>query len=163
MLENCKFVLICNVILPIIYQALNFNRLLEISTKMVIRQNKTSVGMADTLNRRSFWRTHMSFFGATGTSVLDFWWRLLWGSKPEWVLPYLFFCEGECSTFPKIHHWCYTCRPLDGQHAAGHFPPCMCKGGAWLRFERAITRTEDKRATIVPATRLYSPCILILV
>ena len=34
---------------------------------------------------------HMSFFGATGTPVLDFWWRLLWVSKPEWVLPYSLF------------------------------------------------------------------------
>ena len=25
---------------------------------------------------------HMSYFGATGTPVLDFWWRLLWVSKP---------------------------------------------------------------------------------
>ena len=29
----------------------------------------------------------MSYFGATRTPVLDFWWRLLWVSKPEWVLP----------------------------------------------------------------------------
>ena len=33
----------------------------------------------------------MSFFLATGTPVLDFWWRLLWVSKPEWVLPYSLF------------------------------------------------------------------------
>ena len=33
------------------------------------------------------------FFGATGTLVLDFWWRLLWVSKPEWVLP----CGGKCN------------------------------------------------------------------
>ena len=26
----------------------------------------------------------MSNFGATGTPVLDFWWLLLWVSKPEW-------------------------------------------------------------------------------
>ena len=31
------------------------------------------------------------FLGATGTPVLDFWWRLLWVSKPEWVLPYSLF------------------------------------------------------------------------
>ena len=40
---------------------------------------------------------HMSFFGATGTPVLDFWWHLLWVSKPEWVLPYSLFCRGECN------------------------------------------------------------------
>ena len=39
----------------------------------------------------------MSFFGATGTPVLDFWSRLLWVSKPEWVLPYSLFCGGECN------------------------------------------------------------------
>ena len=38
----------------------------------------------------------MSFFGATGTPVLDFWWRLLWVSKPEVVLPYS-HCGGECN------------------------------------------------------------------
>ena len=26
---------------------------------------------------------HMSYFGATDTPVLDFWWRLLWVSKAE--------------------------------------------------------------------------------
>ena len=26
---------------------------------------------------------HMSIFGANGTPVLDFWWCLLWVSKPE--------------------------------------------------------------------------------
>ena len=31
----------------------------------------------------------------------------------------------------------------------------MCRGETWLRFERATARTEDERATIVPATRLY--------
>ena len=25
------------------------------------------------------------FFGATDTPILDFWWRLLWVSKPEWA------------------------------------------------------------------------------
>ena len=28
---------------------------------------------------------HMSIFGATGTSASDFWWCLLWVSKPEWA------------------------------------------------------------------------------
>ena len=36
----------------------------------------------------NFWRTWVLFVGATDTPVLDFWWRLLWVSKPEWVLPY---------------------------------------------------------------------------
>ena len=45
----------------------------------------------------SFLRTHMSFFGATDTPVLDFWLCLLWVLKPEWVLPYSLFCGGECN------------------------------------------------------------------
>ena len=48
---------------------------------------------------------HMSYFGATGTPVLDFFWRLLWVSKPKFVLPY---SQMQC-IFPKIHLWCYTC------------------------------------------------------
>ena len=43
---------------------------------------------------------HMSFFGATLTTVLDFWWRLLWVSKPEWVLPYLLFAEVNVMYIP---------------------------------------------------------------
>ena len=44
----------------------------------------------------------MSFFGATGTPVLDFWWRFLWVSKPEWVLPYsLFFAEANVMYIPQ--------------------------------------------------------------
>ena len=37
----------------------------------------------------------MSFYGATGTPVLDSGWRLLWVSKPEWVLPYSLFAEAN--------------------------------------------------------------------
>ena len=47
---------------------------------------KKKIGGADTC----------PFFGATGNPVLDFWWRLLWVSKPEWVLPYS-HCRGECN------------------------------------------------------------------
>ena len=48
-----------------------------------------------------FWRTHMSTFWATGTPVLDFWCRLLWGSNSEWVLPYLFFAEANVMCIPR--------------------------------------------------------------
>ena len=44
----------------------------------------------------SFWRTDMFFFGSAGTPVFDFWWRLLWVSKPEWVLHYS-HCGGKCN------------------------------------------------------------------
>ena len=36
---------------------------------------------------------HMSICWATDTPVLDFWWCLLWVSKPEWVLPYSHLAE----------------------------------------------------------------------
>ena len=44
-----------------------------------------------------FWEgghIHMSCFGATGSPSLDFWWCLIWVSKPEWVLSYS-NCRGE--------------------------------------------------------------------
>ena len=43
----------------------------------------------------------MSFFGATGTPVLNFWWCLLWVSKPEWVLPYSLFAEANVMYIPR--------------------------------------------------------------
>ena len=60
------------------------------------------------------------FCGATDTPVLDFWWCLLWVSKPEWVLPYLSIVEAYVLhyTFPEIHLWCDTCWPLGGQHGS---------------------------------------------
>ena len=36
---------------------------------------------------------------------------------------------------------------LTASIAAGHFLTCISRGGTWLRFEQAITRTEDERAT----------------
>ena len=95
-----------------------------------------------------FWGHWYPCFGFLVTSPLGFKARV--GSA-------LFaFLRGQMlCIFPKIHLWCYTCQPFGGQCTAGHFPTCMCRGGTWLRFEWAITRIEDERATIVPATRLY--------
>ena len=63
------------------------------------------------------------FCGATDTTdspVLDFWWSLLWVSKPEWVLPYSSLAEAYVLLymFPEIHLWCDTCRPLGSQHGS---------------------------------------------
>ena len=70
----------------------------------------------------------MSYFGATGTPVLDFWWRLLWVSKPEWVLPYLHH-GGECHVHsPRSTSGATTCQPLDGRHAASPVPTYYCRG-----------------------------------
>ena len=42
----------------------------------------------------------MSICGATDTPVLDFWWCLLWVSKPEWVLPYSHLAEAYVIYIP---------------------------------------------------------------
>ena len=52
-----------------------------------------------------------NFYEAT---VLDFWWRLLWLSKPGWIPS--FACFLSCVQWIlQINLWCYTCWPLDGQ------------------------------------------------
>ena len=59
---------------------------------------------------------HMSYFGGTGTPVLDFWWHFPWVSKPEWVLPYS-HCGGKCNVhFLRSTSGATHCRPLEGQH-----------------------------------------------
>ena len=42
---------------------------------------------------------HIFYFGATGTPALDFWWRLLWVSKPLWLLSYS-QCGGKYNVRP---------------------------------------------------------------
>ena len=82
-----------------------------------------------------------------------------WVSKPQWVLPYsLFLCGGECN----VHSLRSTSGAthadlLKASSTAGHFPTCIGRCGTWLRFEWAITQTEDECATIVPATQLAGP------
>ena len=60
------------------------------------------------------------FCGAIDTLVSDFWWCLIWVSKPEWVLPYLSLAEAYVLryTFSEIHLWWDTCLPLGGQHGS---------------------------------------------
>ena len=76
------------------------------------------------------------FCGATDIPVLDFWWRLLWVSKPEWVLLYSSLAEVYvlCYTFPESHLWCNTCQPLGSQH------------GSWAvsTYLRGIGRTRNR-------------------
>ena len=43
-------------------------------------------------------------FRATGTPVFDFWWHLLWVSKPEWVLPNLLFAEANVMYWVRFRH-----------------------------------------------------------
>ena len=74
-----------------------------------------------------FWQTHASYFGAIGTPVLDFWWCLLWVSKPEWVLPYsLVFAEVNVMYIPRdpplvlylLTSWQLPLQPVTSPHAS---------------------------------------------
>ena len=77
-------------------------------------------------------RKQVLFCGATDNPVLDFWWCLLWDSKPEWAA--LFTLGYMHNTFPEIHLWCDTCQPLDASMAT---KPILSMylwagiGGAW--------------------------------
>ena len=58
------------------------------------------------------------FCGATDTPVLDFWWRLLWVSKPEWAALFTHGRGVMWYTFPEIHLWHNTYRPLEDRHGS---------------------------------------------
>ena len=68
----------------------------------------------------------MSYFGATGTPVLDFLWRLFWVSKPP-------HCGGECNVhFLRSTSGATRCRPLDGQHAGRRPGSYLAQGYYWI-------------------------------
>ena len=102
-------------------------------------------------------RLHMSYFGATGAPVLGLWWRLLWIAMAKLVLVYLLFVEANIIYIPwgpplMLHlptSWQQAWLPVASQHAA------VALGRSWFGIERSITRTEDRCATIIPATRLH--------
>ena len=64
---------------------------------------------------KKFFVGHMSICGATDTPVLDFWWRLLWVSKPQWVLPYSNYVEAYMIYVPwdspLVWHICRCIKP----------------------------------------------------
>ena len=82
------------------------------------------------------------FCRATDTPVSDFWWCLLWVSKPEWVLPYLSLAEAYVLhyTFPEIHLWCDTCRPLGSQHGSWAICSTYLGGIGWTRNQELSCR-----------------------
>ena len=85
------------------------------------------------------------FCGATDTPILDFWWCLLWVSKPEWVLPYSSLVEAYVLryTFPEIHLWCNTCQPLGGQHGSRAVSSTYLQGiGGTRNRERSCHRSQ---------------------
>ena len=54
------------------------------------------------------------FYGATDIRVLDFWWHLLWTSKPGWI-SHLHASLPGCNGFLRFI-WVDTYWLLDGQH-----------------------------------------------
>ena len=100
---------------------------------------------------------HMSFLRATGNPCLGFLVTspLCFKARVDFAL-FTFFAEANVIYIPQdpplVLH---MCQPLGSQHCSWSLPHMhVSRGGTWLRFERAITWTEDKRATIVPGTRL---------
>ena len=69
------------------------------------------------------------FYGATDTPILDFWWCLLWVSKPEWILPSSSLVEAYVLhyMFPEIHLWCDTANLLVASMVAEPSLPHTCK------------------------------------
>ena len=100
-----------------------------------------------------FWWTIILLWGHW-YPCFGFWWRVLWVSKPEWVLPYLYLSEVYiiCSLRSTSGATCADL--LAAGSTASHFSTCISRGGTWLGFEQMITHTEGEHATFVTATRL---------
>ena len=103
---------------------------------------------------------YMSFCGATDTPVLDFWWHLLWVSKPEWAALFT-LGGGMCDVYsPVINLWYDTCQPLDGQYGGAITVPhvCFSRGRipatiSFLLFGAQLVGTCKKRSTSVSVSK----------
>ena len=72
-----------------------------------------------------FWRTSSHFCGATDIPVLDFWWRLLWVSKPKWTAN-LALAKDMHGIFPEFHFWCDTFAGVYSQYSGWSLSPHVC-------------------------------------
>ena len=100
-----------------------------------------------------FWGHWYPCFGFLGDVSSGFQWQ------NGFCLSHLFY-RGKCNVHSSRSTSGATSADL--LIAASHFPTCISRGGSWLRFERAITHTEDERTSIVPATRLYPSNLYVL-
>ena len=80
---------------------------------------------------------------------------LLWVSKPEWVLMYLFY-KGEYSVHsPRSLSGATPADFLMASITAGHFPTCINRGGIlariWARVQYSITYIQHLLLSIYPA------------
>ena len=81
----------------------------------------------DTFFKKNILEDMSSFCGATDTPVLDFWWRLLWVSKPEWVA--LFMLGGGIGVTHSLR-FTFGATPVDllaASMAAELSLPCTCE------------------------------------
>ena len=85
------------------------------------------------------------FCGATDTPILNFWWCLLWVSKPEWVLPYLSLAEAYvlCYMFLRFTSGATPADLLAASMVAELSLPHTCKAlvGLETRSYHAITHS----------------------
>ena len=97
----------------------------------------------------------MSFFGAHWYPCFGFLVMSPLGFKARVGSAFFtFFFGGKCNVHsPRFTSGATCADHLVAGIAANHFPTGIGRGGTWLGFEQAITRTEDECATIVPATR----------
>ena len=70
------------------------------------------------------------FCGPTNIGVLDFWWHLIWVSKPGWI-PFLHASSPLCNGFHRFTSGATPADHLVAGHAAEPFDPhscsCTCK------------------------------------
>ena len=80
-----------------------------IANERINNENFSFRGLSISLFLKFLYDTS-TFCGATDTPVLNFWWRLLWVSKPGWI--------SRLHASPQIHLWCDTCWLYRGQHGS---------------------------------------------
>ena len=89
------------------------------------------------------------FLGATGTPGLDFWWHLLWVSKPEWVLSFSLFAKVNVMYIPQdpplvLHmttSWQLSSPPVLSPHTVAEvrLPRFELMFSEYLRVRRSTT------------------------
>ena len=89
-----------------------------------------------------FWRTEVLFVGP----LIPLFWTfgdIFSRFQSQSGKPYSHLAE--VYVFPKIHLWCDTCQPLDGQHGRRSLPH-MHVSAEDARFDRETSRLAVRRA-----------------
>ena len=98
--------------------SLNYSRqICQIWQKVHIEKTSFDLILADTYH-----------FGGHWYLVLDFLWRLLWVSKPKWILPYSFLCGRKCNVHSlRSISGATSANLLAADITAGHFPTTLVR------------------------------------